>query len=98
MMPRSDPQNPGVPARHSFEAVHLFDAESHEFDRQGNQRYFLNNLIGFVSEGHLRRAWGSQRDITLNRQAESAIQASEARFQQRVRVGDDRYCLSGTAS
>jgi PAS domain S-box-containing protein len=33
-----------------------------------------------VSDGQLRRAWGSQRDVTLSRQAESVIQASEARF------------------
>jgi two-component system cell cycle sensor histidine kinase/response regulator CckA len=80
MMPRSDPQNVAYLRAFIRSGYRLTDAESHEFDRRGNQRYFLNNLIGFVSEGHLRRAWGSQRDVTLNRQAESAIQASEARF------------------
>ncbi len=80
MMPRSDPQNLAYLRAFIRSGYRLTDAESHEFDRRGNQRYFLNNLIGFVSEGHLRRAWGSQRDVTLNRQAESAIQASEARF------------------
>jgi two-component system cell cycle sensor histidine kinase/response regulator CckA len=49
-------------------------------DREGKERYFLNNFIGIVSEDRLRRAWGSQRDVTLSRQSESAIQASEARF------------------
>ena len=80
MMPHSDPQNLAYLRAFIRSGYRLTDAESHEFDRQGNQRYFLNNLIGVVSEGHLRRAWGSQRDVTLNRQAESAIQASEARF------------------
>jgi PAS domain S-box-containing protein len=80
MMPHSDPQNLEYLRAFIRSGYRLTDAESHEFDRQGNQRYFLNNLIGFVSEGQLRRAWGSQRDITLNRQAESALQASEARF------------------
>src|SRR4051794_19701599 len=80
MMPRSEPQNLEYFRAFIRSGYRLTDAESHEIDRQGNQRYFLNNLIGFVSEGHLRRAWGSQRDVTLNRQAESAIQASEARF------------------
>src|SRR4051812_9738827 len=80
MMPRSEPQNVEYLRAFIRSGYRLTDAESHEFDRQGNQRYFLNNLIGFVSEGHLRRAWGSQRDVTINRQAESAIQASEARF------------------
>jgi PAS domain S-box-containing protein len=80
MMPSSDPQNLAYLRAFIRSGYRLTDAESHEFDRRGNQRYFLNNLIGFVSDRHLRRAWGSQRDVTLNRQAESAIQASEARF------------------
>src|SRR5215218_8742773 len=80
MMPRSDPQNLEYLRAFIRSGYRLTDAESHEVDREGNERYFLNNLIGFISEGQLQRAWGSQRDVTINRQAESAIQASEARF------------------
>ncbi|MFL5530922.1 MAG: PAS domain S-box protein [Gemmatimonadales bacterium] len=80
MMPRSRPRNVEYLRAFIRSGYRLTDAESHEVDRQGNERYFLNNLIGFTSEGQLRRAWGSQRDVTSNRQAESAIQASEARF------------------
>ncbi|MDB5033080.1 MAG: putative histidine kinase, hybrid [Chlorobi bacterium] len=42
----------------------LADAESAELDRDGNQKYFLNNLVGVVENGMLIRAWGTQRDIT----------------------------------
>ncbi|HYF32792.1 MAG TPA: PAS domain S-box protein [Chitinophagaceae bacterium] len=42
----------------------LSDAESLEFDQQGNPRYFVNNLVGIVEDGYLKRAWGTQRDIT----------------------------------
>jgi two-component system, cell cycle sensor histidine kinase and response regulator CckA len=80
MMPRSHPQNLEYLRAFIRSGYRLADTESHEVDREGNERYFLNNLIGFVSQGHLQRAWGSQRDVTINRQAESAIQASEARF------------------
>jgi two-component system cell cycle sensor histidine kinase/response regulator CckA len=80
MMPRSHPQNMEYLRAFIRSGYRLTDAESHEVDREGNERYFLNNLIGFLSEGQLRRAWGSQRDVTINRQAESAIHASEARF------------------
>ena len=80
LLPRSDPQN--VEFLHAFidSGYRLTDAESHEHDREGNDRYFLNNLIGIVSQGRIVRAWGSQRDTTASRQADAAIQASEARF------------------
>ncbi len=80
MMPRSDPQNLEYLRAFIRSGYRLTDAESHEYDRDGNERFFLNNLIGIISDGHLLRAWGSQRDITVTRQAEAAIQASEARF------------------
>jgi two-component system cell cycle sensor histidine kinase/response regulator CckA len=80
MMPRSDERN--LAFLHAFirSGYRLTDAESHEQDREGGERYFLNNLIGVVSDGRLIRAWGSQRDVTASRQAEAAVQASEARF------------------
>ncbi len=80
MMPRSDPQNLEYLRAFVRSGYRLTDAESHEIDREGQEHYFLNNLIGIVSDGHLVRAWGSQRDVTASRQAEAAIQASEARF------------------
>ena len=48
----------------------LIDAECHEIDKQGNSKYFLNNLVGVVENGLLVRAWGTQRDITERKQAE----------------------------
>ena len=38
--------------------------KSVEMDAQGNPRHFVNNLIGVVEDGHLKRAWGTQRDVT----------------------------------
>jgi two-component system, cell cycle sensor histidine kinase and response regulator CckA len=80
MMPRSDPQNLEYLRAFIRSGYRLTDAESHEYDREGNERFFLNNLIGITADGQILRAWGSQRDITVSRQAEAAIQASEARF------------------
>ena len=49
----------------------LVDAESEEIDRDGNVKYFLNNLVGVVNEqGALFRAWGVQRDITALKSAQ----------------------------
>ena len=49
------------------------DAESHEVDAAGDKRYFLNNLVGVLEEGGLVRAWGTQRDITGQRNTEEEI-------------------------
>ncbi len=55
----------------------LLDAESREPDRQGNIKYYLNNLVGIVEDGKLVRAWGTQRDITERKLAEDALRRNE---------------------
>jgi two-component system, cell cycle sensor histidine kinase and response regulator CckA len=80
LIPRSDPQNLAYLRTFIQSGYRLTDAESHEYDREGRERIFLNNLVGVVSQGQLLRAWGSQRNVTISRKAEAAIQASEARF------------------
>ncbi len=42
----------------------LLEHESHEVDRYGNPKVFLNSMIGTVESGMLVRVWGIQRDIT----------------------------------
>ena len=80
LLPRSDPNNQEFLRAFIQSGYRLTDAESHERDREGRERYFLNNLIGIVADGRIVRAWGSQRDVTLSRQAEAELQRSEARF------------------
>ncbi|MBD0264603.1 MAG: PAS domain S-box protein [Tolypothrix sp. Co-bin9] len=58
----------------------LVDAESHEVDKYGNSKYFVNNLVGIVENGVLIRAWVTQRDITERKQTEIALVESEKRF------------------
>ena len=70
LVPRSDPHNIEYLREFVRQGYRLLEAESHERDVEGRDRYFLNNLIGIVEGGKLRRAWGSQRDITERRRAE----------------------------
>lgn len=56
------------------------DVESVETDRHGQQREFINNLVGIVENDRLLRAWGTQRDITAQREATAQLRASEERF------------------
>ena len=48
----------------------LVNAASHEIDKNGNPKYFLNNMIGVVEREKLVRVWGTKRDITAEKQAE----------------------------
>jgi PAS domain S-box-containing protein len=58
----------------------LIDGESRETDAAGNELFFLNNLVGQVEDGHLVRAWGTQRNVTERRQAVLALRTSEERY------------------
>jgi PAS domain S-box-containing protein len=55
----------------------LVDAESHERDRHGHIHYFLNNSVGFVENGCLVRAWGTQRDVTERRRLEDQLRQAQ---------------------
>jgi two-component system cell cycle sensor histidine kinase/response regulator CckA len=70
LLPRSDPANIEYLRAFVESGYRLYDAESHEIDRHGNPRYFLNNLVGILEDGYLVRAWGTQRDITDRKLAE----------------------------
>ncbi|HLZ45862.1 MAG TPA: PAS domain S-box protein [Gemmatimonadales bacterium] len=53
------------------------DSETREHDREGRSRVFLNNVVGFVEDGHLVRVWGTQRDVTEQRHLEEQFRQSQ---------------------
>ena len=55
----------------------LIDVESHELDRDGKPKSFLNNLQGIVEDGRLVHAWGTRRDITDQRQLEEQFRQAQ---------------------
>ena len=69
---RDDPNNTAFLREFVRSGYRLNDAESHERDLNGYDRYFLNNFVGIVEDGQLKRAWGSQRDITASKAEELA--------------------------
>lgn len=76
LLVRDDPSNIEYLRAFCRSSYKLIDAESHEVDRNGSDKYFLNNLIGVIESNHLQRAWGTQRDITDRKQMEEALRQS----------------------
>jgi PAS domain S-box-containing protein len=55
----------------------LADSETREHDRAGRRRVFLNNVVGFIEDGHLVRVWGTQRDVSDQRRLEEQFRQSQ---------------------
>ncbi|HEX6124363.1 MAG TPA: PAS domain S-box protein [Pyrinomonadaceae bacterium] len=72
LLVEDDPKNLEFLRTFLESGYNVTEAESHEKDAEGNDRYFLNNFVGIVEGGRLLRAWGTQRDITLAKAADEA--------------------------
>ncbi|HEX5761384.1 MAG TPA: ATP-binding protein [Thermoanaerobaculia bacterium] len=89
LLPRSDAHNVEFLRAFVRSGYRLQGAESHEVDREGGGRFFVNNFVGVLEGGELLRAWGSQRDVTdrkrmeaeLRRQAEELADADRRKDQ-----------------
>jgi len=55
--------------------------ETHEITKDGVEKYFLNNMISIIKDGHLVRQWLTQIDITERKLAEQQLRESEAMLQ-----------------
>jgi PAS domain S-box-containing protein len=55
----------------------LSDSETRERARDGRPRVFLNNVVGFIEDGHLVRVWGTQRDVSDQRHLEEQFRQSQ---------------------
>jgi PAS domain S-box-containing protein len=78
---RTDPKNVEYLTSFIKSGYRLTDAESHEKDKFGNDKYFLNSLVGICEKGYLLRAWGTQVDVTERKQIQERISESESRLQ-----------------
>jgi hypothetical protein len=66
-LPPSNPENVAYLRSFIRSGYRLEDAQSHEIDRYGNSKFFINNLVGIFERGELVGAWGTQRDVTGTR-------------------------------
>jgi len=66
--------------------------ESEEFDKDGNKIWFSNNIIGFIENGFLQRLWGTQTNITAQKEANEEL----GKFANRLQILHkmDKYILA----
>jgi PAS domain S-box-containing protein len=82
LVPPSNPKNIAYLQHFIRGGFRLRDGESHEVDKYGLPKYFINNLYGVIEEGCLVRVWGTQRDVTEARRIQDALKQSEGQFRQ----------------
>lgn len=70
LMPQDDENNITHIRNFIENDYQLHGSESHEFDKEGNEKFFFNNFFGIVEKGYLLRAWGTQTDITERKKIE----------------------------
>ncbi|MBI1897934.1 MAG: PAS domain-containing protein, partial [Acidobacteria bacterium] len=85
-LPSFDPRNLELVRTFIRSGYRLVDAESHEFDRGGRQKIFLNNLVGICEDEMLVRVWGTRRDVTESRRIEEELARSNTDLQQFAHV------------
>jgi|GEM_PF-4016295 len=66
----SDPSNINYLKSFFHNGFKVVDAESHEKNIYGESVYFINNAIGIIEDGFLKRIWGTQRNITDKKKIE----------------------------
>lgn len=54
---------------------------SREYDRYGNEKYFLNNTVGIIRDGEVKSVWGTQQDITEKIIAERDLKENQRQME-----------------
>ncbi len=67
-------------------------SESEELDKDGNKVWFSNNIIGFIENGYLMRLWGTQTNITAQKEAKVKLEKFANRLQILHKM--DKYILA----
>ncbi len=76
VLPADDPVNLEMLRSFIRSGYRLVGLESHEQDRHGRRKYFVNSIVGVIEDGCLVRSWGTQQDITDRRILEEEARQS----------------------
>jgi hypothetical protein len=83
-LPPSNPDNVAYLRSYIRSGYRLEDAESHEIDRYGHTKHFVNNLVGIFERGQLIGSWGTQRDVTDAKQKDARHRKETQEYDSRL--------------
>ncbi|MEW6470588.1 MAG: PAS domain-containing protein, partial [Bacteroidota bacterium] len=86
MMVQTDPRNIAYLTAFVESGYRLQGTESHEKDKDGNDRIFRNSLVGIVEDGLLSRVWGTQVDVTAQYAMTRQLQEGQDRLSLALRA------------
>jgi len=79
-LPRSMPESIASLKQFINERYNLIDLETIEITKEGEQRVFIQNVIGIIEDGHLLRVWGTNKDITEQKKIEQKLIDAERKY------------------
>ncbi len=60
--------------------------ETREVDKYGNEKYFINNVVGVIENGYLVGNWGTQLDITERKKFEAELITAKEKAEEMSKV------------
>jgi len=80
LLPEHNPANLGYLYKFFTNNFKISEELSYEHDKDGNQLIFINNMLGIVENGFIKRAWGTQREVTSQKKSEELLLTSEEQY------------------
>lgn len=81
VFPRLAPENVEYVRRFFENHAQIDGVETKELTREGQVRYFLNSLVGYVEDNQLIRVWWAKQDVTRIKQAEEEVRRLNAELE-----------------
>lgn len=77
VLPANNPSNMNYFLKFFNNQFKVQDELSYELDKDGNELVLLNNMVGIVEGNYIKRAWGTQRNVTHQKKAERELAERE---------------------
>lgn len=91
ILPAENPANAAYFFRFFSNGFKVHEEISYELDKDGNELVLLNNMIGIIEGDYIKRAWGTQRNITHQVKAERDLKERENHL--KAIVDTDPECI-----
>ncbi len=80
IMPKENPVNIEYLVKFFSNGFKVAEEISYEYDKDGKPSVYVNNMVGIIEGDFIKRAWGIQRDITRQKNAEIELLKANERY------------------